>query len=89
MTNFESVKIFMKTFGQEVKNKASFPNEKIIKLRSDLIEEEFSELKKAFEEKNLETTILIDPNNEEALLMLMKIGYLIWIFEIKKNIKKM
>ena len=54
MTNFESVKIFMKTFGQEVKNKASFPNEKIIKLRSDLIEEEFSELKKAFEEKNLE-----------------------------------
>ena len=54
MTNFESVKIFMKTFGQEVKNKASFPNEKIIKLRSDLIEEEFSELKKALEEKNLE-----------------------------------
>ena len=54
MTNFESVKIFMKTFGQEVKNKASSPNETIIKLRSDLIEEEFSELKKALEEKNLE-----------------------------------
>ncbi len=26
------------------------------------------------EEKNLNTTLLIDPNNEEALLMLMKIG---------------
>ena len=26
------------------------------------------------EEKNLETTILIDPNNEEALLMLMKVA---------------
>tara|TARA_B100000029_G_C17475585_1_gene923623 strand:- start:223 stop:594 length:372 start_codon:yes stop_codon:yes gene_type:complete len=53
MSNFESVKIFMKTFGQEVKNKASFPNEKIVKLRSALIEEELLELKKAFKEKNL------------------------------------
>jgi len=26
------------------------------------------------EEKNLDTTLLIDPNNEEAILMLMKIG---------------
>ena len=26
------------------------------------------------EEKNLETTLLIDPNNEEAILMLMEIG---------------
>ena len=26
------------------------------------------------EEKNLETTLLIEPNNEEAILMLMKIG---------------
>ena len=26
------------------------------------------------EEDNLETTLLIDPNNEEAILMLMKIG---------------
>ena len=54
MTNFESVKIFMETFGQEVKNKASFPNEKIVKLRSSLIEEELSELKIALEQKNLE-----------------------------------
>ena len=54
MTNFESVKIFMETFGQEVKNKASFPNEKIVELRSALIEEELSELKIALEQKNLE-----------------------------------
>ena len=54
MTNFESVKIFMETFGQEVKNKTSFPNEKIVELRSALIEEELSELKIALEQKNLE-----------------------------------
>ncbi len=54
MTNFENVKIFMETFGQEVRSKASFPNEKIIKLRSALIEEELLELKKAIEQKNLE-----------------------------------
>ena len=32
MTNFESVRKFMKTFGQEIKEKASFPDEKIISL---------------------------------------------------------
>ena len=40
MTNFESVKKFMQTFGQEVKIKASFPSEKIVSLRFDLINEE-------------------------------------------------
>ena len=29
MSNFDSVKKFMKTFGQEVKEKAEFPNKKI------------------------------------------------------------
>ena len=29
MSNFQSVKKFMKIFGQEVKEKAEFPNEKI------------------------------------------------------------
>ena len=29
MSNFESVKKFMKTFGQEVKEKAEFPSDKI------------------------------------------------------------
>ena len=47
MTNFESVKKFMETFGQEIKEKASFPDDKITSLRYDLIEEELSELKEA------------------------------------------
>ena len=53
MTNFNSVKKFMKTFGQEVKTKAGFPEEKIIKLRYDLIKEELDEFDKAIKEKNL------------------------------------
>jgi len=53
MTNFESVKKFMETFGQEVRTKASFPNEKIINLRLDLIEEELSEFKEAVEKKDI------------------------------------
>ena len=40
MTNFEKVKIFMKTFGQEVKEKSSFSSDKINKLRFNLIKEE-------------------------------------------------
>ena len=51
MTNFESVKKFMHTFGQEVRTKAGFPNDKIIGLRLDLIREELSELKEAVEKK--------------------------------------
>ena len=43
MTNFESVRKFMETFGQEIKEKASFPNEKITSLRHDLIQEELDE----------------------------------------------
>ena len=53
MTNFEKVKEFMTTFGQEVKNKAEFPNEKIVELRKKLIDEEFNELKDAIKENNL------------------------------------
>ena len=53
MTNFESVKKFMQTFGQEVKFKASFPSEKIVSLRVDLINEELSELKQAVQKKDL------------------------------------
>ena len=37
MTNFESVKKFMKTFGQEIKEKAGFPNDKTVSLRYNLI----------------------------------------------------
>ena len=53
MTNFEKVGIFMKTFGQEIKNKASFSSEKVNKLRINLIEEELNELKQAIDDKNL------------------------------------
>ena len=57
MTNFEKVGLFMKTFGQEVKAKASFSTEKINKLRVDLIEEELEELKEAINKKDLQETI--------------------------------
>ena len=53
MSNFNKVKVFMETFGQEVKNKASFPNQKIQNLRYDLIKEELDELKVALDQKNL------------------------------------
>ena len=53
MTNFEKVKQFMQTFGQEVKTKASFSDEKTNQLRLDLISEELEELKTAMESKDL------------------------------------
>ena len=53
MSNFSKVGIFMKTFGQEVKNKPSFSTDKINKLRLDLIKEELSELTDAMNNKDL------------------------------------
>jgi len=53
MSNFEKVKKFMLTFGQDVKNIPAFPNEKIINLRFELIEEELLELKSAIKDKNI------------------------------------
>jgi len=53
MSNFNKVKTFMKTFGQEVKNKPSFSTDKINSLRYDLIKEELEELKAAMENKDL------------------------------------
>ena len=53
MTNFDKVGIFMKTFGQEVKNQPAFSSEKINNLRYDLIKEELLELKDAMEKKDL------------------------------------
>jgi predicted HAD superfamily Cof-like phosphohydrolase len=53
MTNFEKVKLFMQTYGQEVKTKANFSDEKTNKLRVDLIKEELEELTKAMDEKDL------------------------------------
>ena len=53
MSNFEDVKKFMKTFGQIIITKPQFPDEKVMRLRYDLIKEELDELKKAMEEKDL------------------------------------
>ena len=53
MSNFNKVKIFMETFGQEVKNKPSFSSEKINDLRYELIREELNELKEALKNKDI------------------------------------
>jgi len=53
MTNFNKVGVFMKTFGQEVKNKPSFSTEKINQLRISLIQEELDELKEAMTNNDL------------------------------------
>ena len=53
MSNFEDVKTFMETFGQIVKTKPQFPDEKTMQLRYDLIKEELDELEHAMKTKNL------------------------------------
>ena len=53
MSNFSKVGVFMKTFGQEVKDKPSFSTDKINKLRLDLIKEELDELTEAMKNKDL------------------------------------
>ena len=53
MSNFSKVGVYMKTFGQEVKDKPSFSTDKINKLRLDLIKEELSELTEAMNNKDL------------------------------------
>ena len=53
MTNFEKVKKFMTTFGQEVKTNPSFASDKINLLRYELIKEELDEFKVALENNNL------------------------------------
>jgi len=53
MSNFESVKKFMEIFGQEIKEKAGFPDDKITSLRYELIKEELDELKEAIDNKDI------------------------------------
>ena len=53
MTNFEKVRVFMKTYGQEVKDKAGFSDARTNKLRIDLIKEELEELTEAMKDENL------------------------------------
>ena len=53
MSNFQNVKKFMQTFGQEVKEKNEFPGKKITQLRYDLIKEELEELNQAIKDKDM------------------------------------
>jgi predicted HAD superfamily Cof-like phosphohydrolase len=53
MSNFNKVKTFMETFGQEVKTKPAFSTNKINSLRYNLIKEELDELKVAMENNDL------------------------------------
>ena len=53
MSNFDDVKVFMQTYGQEIKEKPEFPDEKVIDLRISLIKEELDEFEEALKDKNL------------------------------------
>jgi len=53
MSNFNKVKTFMNTYGQEVKNSPEFPDTKIVQLRIDLIQEELNELKEAINNNDI------------------------------------
>ena len=53
MSNFDDVKNFMEIYRQEVKTKPSFPSEKIVQLRYDLIKEELEELRVAINDKDI------------------------------------
>ena len=53
MSNFDDVKTFMETYGQEINTKPSFPDEKIVQLRYNLIKEELDELSSAIKDKDI------------------------------------
>ncbi|MBT3902120.1 MAG: nucleoside triphosphate pyrophosphohydrolase family protein [Pelagibacteraceae bacterium] len=53
MSNFNKVKTFMNTYGQEIRDNASFPDKKIVQLRIDLIQEELNELKDAINNNDI------------------------------------
>ena len=53
MSNFNSVKKFINTVGQEIKDKPALPEKKTVELRYELIHEELMELKEAIEQKDL------------------------------------
>ena len=52
-TNFDKVRIFMETFGQEVKREPELPDDETSKLRLELIAEELGELEEAIDNKDL------------------------------------
>ena len=52
-SNFDKVRDFMKTFGQEVKTSPELPDDETSKLRLELIAEELGELEEAIANKDL------------------------------------
>ena len=74
MTNFEKVKTFMESFGQEVKDKPTVPPEDIIQLRLNLINEEFIELVNATQESTTGDCELIDVADALADLLYVVYG---------------
>ena len=66
MTNFQKVKTFMKSFGQEVKDKPAVPPEDIVQLRLNLINEEFIELVNATDDSTKEEKKLIDVMTDKS-----------------------
>tara|TARA_B110000438_G_C15441949_1_gene490779 strand:+ start:178 stop:552 length:375 start_codon:yes stop_codon:yes gene_type:complete len=53
MSNFNDVKVFMETYGQEIKKRSEFPDPKTVKLRLDLIKEELDELIEAIRNNDI------------------------------------
>tara|TARA_B110000116_G_scaffold132158_1_gene114661 strand:- start:243 stop:617 length:375 start_codon:yes stop_codon:yes gene_type:complete len=53
MSNFNEVKVFMETYGQEIKKRSEFPDSKTVKLRLDLIKEELDELIEAIRNNDI------------------------------------
>lgn len=53
VTNFDRVKQFMDTFGQEVKSSPEFPDQKTQELRVELIREELTELQEAIDANDI------------------------------------
>ena len=77
MSNFQSVKKFMQTFGQEIKVKAEFPNKKIVQLRYELIREEleeFQRIKTQLDEQIKWLLIPKDPNDNKNVIMEIRSG---------------
>lgn len=52
-TNFDLVKHFMDTFGQDTHTTPGFPNQDVVDLRVELIDEEFKELKEAIADNDI------------------------------------
>ena len=69
MTNFESVKKFMETFGQEIKDIPNWPDADTMLLRIDLIQEELEEFKDAIisADGTLVDAVGVAPNDTDQI----------------------